>query len=344
MKARAIAVLIVTAIFAGLISGFSDRVNAQGDIPAIQAITLYGDVTISGGANPNGMKIIARIGDSWESEPVIVGEQSENRYVGLFINPPEELIGLDIVFWLEDQAKADEKTLYAFIDQDGRTIYNWNLPQLRQQNLSFPFAPVPTATPTPTPTATPVIVEPSFYEGRVRTGSLPPADGTLIYAVIGDYVSPFAEVFQGTYFLTLDPVFDEYEGLPIEFYIGETKALQKDTFVSGSIKESFLLAFPQLPPTPTPTPPATPTPEPSRTPTPTPTAKPVATATPTPTPIGDVTATAEARATATAVAEEATGGSCSAREGGPASVGNLGLVLAPLALLAWRRFNATKGM
>ena len=133
MKARLIGVLIVTAILAGLISGLGDRANAQGEIPSIQAITLYGDVTISGGTDPNGMMIVARIGDSWESEPVIVGAQSENRYVGLFINPPEELVGQDIVFWLEDQAQADEKTPYAFIDQFGRSILNWGLPQLRQQ-------------------------------------------------------------------------------------------------------------------------------------------------------------------------------------------------------------------
>ncbi|MBT3554251.1 MAG: hypothetical protein HN495_01515, partial [Chloroflexi bacterium] len=61
----------------------------------------------------------------------------------------------------------------------------------------------------------------------------------------------------------------------------------------------------------------------------------------TPTPIADVTATVAAQATATAVAEdeEATSGSCSAREGGPAGLGNIALLLAPLALLAWRRIE-----
>jgi len=50
-------------------------------------------------------------------------------------------------------------------------------------------------------------------------------------------------------------------------------------------------------------------------------------------------ATIAAEVTATAVAEEAASGSCSAREGGPAGLGNIALLLAPLALLAWRRFE-----
>ncbi|MDE0592883.1 MAG: hypothetical protein OSB68_06545 [Dehalococcoidia bacterium] len=52
-----------------------------------------------------------------------------------------------------------------------------------------------------------------------------------------------------------------------------------------------------------------------------------------------MTATVAAQATATAVVEEEASGSCSAREGGPAGLGTIALLLAPLALLAWRRFE-----
>ncbi len=344
MKARLAGILIVTAVLAGLIAGFGESANAQGEIPSISAITLHGTVTISGGADPNGMIITAKI-DDWVSNAVVVGAQAENTFVGLFIHAPDELIGKDVTFWLEDQAQADEKTPYAFLDQFGNNILTWGLPQLRQQNLRFPFAPLATPTATtvpPTATATQVVLAPTFYEGRVRAGSVPPPEGTLIYAVIDDYVSQFASVFNGEYFLTVDPFFEIYDGRPIEFYIGETKALQTGVFEDGVGKENFLLVFPPLPtptPEPTRTPTPTPTPEPTRTPTPTPTPTVAPTSTPTPTPIANVTATAEAQATATAIANEAAGGSCSAREGGPAGLGNLGLLLAPLMLLAWRRME-----
>ena len=350
MKARLVGMLIVTAVLAGLIAGLGDRANAQGEIPNIKAITLHGEVSISGGIDPNGKTLTAKIGD-WVSNSVVVGAQTENTYVGLFIHAPDELVGQDVVFWLDDQVQADEKTPYAFLDQFGNEIRDWGLPQLRVQNLRFPFAPIATATPTtvpPSPTATPVVLAPTFYEGRVRTGSVPPPDGTLIHAVIDDYVSQFASAFNGEFFLTVDPRMEIYENRPLDFYIGETKAVQSDVFHEGLHKENFLLVFPPLPtptpeptetPTPTPTLTPTPTPEPTRTPTPTPTPTVVPTATPTPTPIADVPATVAANATATAVAEEAAGGSCSAREGGPAGLGNIALLLAPLALLAWRRIE-----
>ncbi len=356
MKTRLVGMLIATALLAGLITGFGERVNAQGDIPKIQAITLHGVVTISGGVDPNGMIVTAKIGD-WVSDPVIVGVPRNgeitlpNNYQFIFVDAPPELVGQDIVFWLEDQVQADETTPFAFIDQFGNEKLDWPLPQLRQLNLRFPFAPVPTPTPTmipASPTATPVILAPTFYEGRVRTGSVPPPDGTLIYAVIDDYVTQFASVFDGEYFLVVDPLLEIYDGRPVEFFIGETKALQSDIFEDGIRREKFLLVFPPLPTptpttvpteTPTPTSTPTPTPEPTRTPTPTPTPTVVPSATPTPTPIVDTLATVSAEATITAIAKEAEGGSCSAREGGPAGIGNLALLLAPLALLAWRRMG-----
>jgi hypothetical protein len=380
MKARLALVLIVTAVLAAMISDLGERANAQADIPSISAITLHGSVMISGGADANGMIVTAKI-DDWISNPVVVGEQVENQFVGLFIHAPDNLIGKDVTFWLDGQVQADEKTPYMFLDQYGNEIREWSLPQLREQNLRFPFTPIATPTATlvpPTPTPTPVILAPTFYEGSVRAGSVPPPDGTLIHAVIDDFITPFASVFNGKYFLTVDPYFEIYDGRPVEFYIGEAKAMQADVFEDGIRKEDFLLVFPPLPtptpvptntptptvpptiaptptvpptiaptptltptptPTPTPTLTPTPTPEPTRTPTPTPIPTVALTSTPTPTPIADISATVAAQALAIAVAEEDAGGSCSAREGGPAGLGNIALLLAPLALLAWRRIE-----
>ena len=71
--------------------------------------------------------------------------------------------------------------------------------------------------------------------------------------------------------------------------------------------------------------------------TPTPTLLP--TSTPTPTPIPTAPAAIVENISADEEEEAASGGICSAREGGPASIGNLALLLAPLALLAWRRLG-----
>ena len=362
MRARLAGMLIVTAVLAVLVVGLSNRANAQGQIPKSQTITFYGEIFISGGADPNGMEITARIED-WESKPVIVGKPVDDiytlrdNYEFIFIDAPVELVGKEIVFWLEGQVRADQTSLFVFFDQFGNVKLDWPLPQLRQHNLRFPFAPVPTPTPTtvpPTPTSTPVVLAATFYEGRVRAGSVPPPDGTLIYAVIDDYVTEFAQVFGGEYFLTIDPRLEKYDGANVEFFIGSIKAFQSDEFVGGIRKENFLLVFAPLPtatpvPTLTPTPEPTntpiptntptPTPEPTRTPTPTPTPTVVPTATPTPTPIADTTATVAAAQTVVALQKEAEGGACSIREGGPAGLGNIGLLLAPLALLAWRRFE-----
>ena len=143
----------------------------------------------------------------------------------------------------------------------------------------------------------------------------------------------------------------------MDFFIGDVKAIQTDIFVNGEPRDDFLLVFPALP-TPTPVPPTptmtstpeptntpvptvtpTPTPEPTRTPTPTPTPTTLPTSTPTPTPIAIATADIVENISKVAEEEEESGGFCSAREGGSASVGNLALILAPLALVGWRRLD-----
>ena len=366
MKLRLLGMLFATAVLASFLSGITESVSAQaGDpstMPAASFVTLHGKVTIAGGLDPNGMTIRAKV-DDWESDPVTIGDHTEYKYIVL-VDAPKSYIGGTITFWLEEQVEALQTSPFVYINEsDNSYAYEWELPQLRELDIEFGSAPVPTPTPTmvpPTATATPVILAPTFYEGRVRAGSIPPPDGTVIYAVIDDYVTADASVFGGQYFLTVDPLLEKYDGQIVQFFIGDQKAIQSDIFVNGEPRDDFLLVFPALP-TPTPVPPTptitstpeptatpvptvtpTPTAEPTRTPTPTPTPTVLPTSTPTPTPIA--TAPDEiVENTSTVVEkeeeEEDGGGICSAREGGPASVGTLALLLAPLALLGWRRLD-----
>jgi hypothetical protein len=363
MKARLLGMLFATAVMASLISGITEQASAQaGDpstMPAASFVTLHGKVVIAGDLDPNGMIITAKI-DDWESNPVVIGDHTQYKYV-LLVNAPKDYIGKDITLWLEDQVQALQTTPFVYVNEsDNSYALEWELPQLRELDIEFAAAPVPTPTPTmipPTPTATPVILAPTFYEGRIRAGSIPPPDGTLIYAVIDDYVTTDASVFGGQYFLTVDPLMEKYDGQIVEFFIGDMKAIQSDIFVNGEPRDDFLLVFPTLP-TPTPIPPTptmtstpeptstpvptvtpTPTPEPTRTPTPTPTPTMLPTSTPTPTPIAIATAPIVENTSEGAKEEEESGGVCSAREGGPASIGTLALLLAPLALLGWRRLD-----
>ena len=103
---RLLGMLIVTAALAAIMASAGEPVNAQGEIPSISALTLHGPVFISDGADPNGMTLTARI-DDWESNPVIIGDQNPDTYVGLFIHAPAQYIGKDVSFWLEDQVQAD---------------------------------------------------------------------------------------------------------------------------------------------------------------------------------------------------------------------------------------------
>ncbi|MDP7281401.1 MAG: hypothetical protein QGG39_16160, partial [Candidatus Poribacteria bacterium] len=233
MKARLLGMLFATAVLARLDSGITEQISAQaGDpstMPAASFVTLHGKVTIAGGLDPNGMMIKAKI-DDWESKPVVVGDHTEYKYVVL-VNAPTDYIGKDISLWLEDQVLALQTTPFVYVNTDNSYALAWELPQLRELDIEFAAAPVSTPTPTmipPTPTATPVILAPTFYEGRIRAGSVPPPDGTLIYAVIDDYVTAEASVFGGQYFLTVDPILEKYDGEIVQFFIGDMKAIQSD--------------------------------------------------------------------------------------------------------------------
>tara|TARA_Y100001970_G_scaffold37312_2_gene46067 strand:+ start:9317 stop:10369 length:1053 start_codon:yes stop_codon:yes gene_type:complete len=344
MKSKFILLLSFSLVLTFLFTSNVKDLFAQADVPEIKAITLYGSVNISGGADPNGMKLTARIGN-YETDPVIIGEKNSNRYVGLFVNPSSvpDLTGQNIEFVLESQIIASQTTPYMYEDTTGKYKLDWALPQLRELNLSFSSAPVATPTPTMTPSPTPVVVEPTFYEGVIRAGSVPPPDGTLIYAQIDDYTSEAAQTFDnGKFFITVDPVFDKYEGKIVNFYIGSNKALQSKTFTPGQYESDFILVFSAFPtPTPTPLPPTqtptpTSTPEPTRTPTPTPSPTMSPIPTPTPTPLSDGIGSDKL---AVSDGDDDTGSGDCLASGGRANIGNIMLLISPILFIIFRRLR-----
>lgn len=349
MKIRSLAVITAAAILALTVTGviaFQEResASAQNALPELRTIIFQGNVTIAGDPSPNGFRVSAKIRDAsgeiiYTSSDAIVGSSSDSRYTALVVGPFREGEGRLIEFWLDDQVISTSTSPFAPI-QSGRVCLGcaWTLPILRSLNLDFPSAPVATPTPTPSPTPTVVILQPSLYSGRVLAGSAIPPDGTPIFAMVGDYVSPFSTIEDGRYQLVVNPIDEAFLDAQVIFFIGDLRAVQSAPFKGNEFLESFNLIFPDLPPTPTPTPvppTPTPTPEPTRTPTPTPTPTPTATPTVTPTPIAEVSPTVEA--TATETPDESGGGTCSSNAGGPASTGMLALMALPFAFFVGRR-------
>ena len=368
--------ILIICVVSAIIAGATSITVLGAEVPKITSLIFYGGVQMAGGDSADGYKLTARIGD-YESQPVVIGgDGPSGRYYGLFVNPPAgENVGDAIEFWLEGQIIANETEIFLYLNPGGSFDTAWSLPQQREFDLSFSSKPVATPTPTPTPTltptptATPVVLKPSFYEGRAIAQSQPVKDGIEIYAKVGDYVSDSAIVLDGNYFLTVDPADKKYFNVNVEFYIANIKAIQSESFTSDLYRADFLLVFPSVPestpvPTNTPTPSPVPTTAPTATLVPTkvpststPTPEPLRTATPTVIPTSTVTPTATPTAVvnlgATIVAQnkkmdemEESGGFCSANSDGTASLGIIGLLFIPLLLIGrnkmgyWLRKNS----
>ena len=113
MKARLAGMFVVTAVLASLFAGLGRPASGQ-EFPPNQTLTFYGEVLISGGTDPDGMVITARI-DDWESKPIVVGNPLEGSYQFIFIDAPLELLSNEIVFWLDDQVQADERVIEVYL-------------------------------------------------------------------------------------------------------------------------------------------------------------------------------------------------------------------------------------
>ena len=261
-----------------------------------------------------GFQITARIGDKWESPPVVVGAIPNKpfKYAHLVVVPPQELdlFGSQIEFWLDGEVRSTTTNWYAVINEFADEVCidcTWTFPILRQLDLDFPYLSAATPSPTPTPHETiepsplPERFPPLVINGTVMIdGQSPAVSGLEITVRIGtEWASQPARV--GSLpekpaefaHLVIQPPSDlELIGSDIEFWLdGQVKSDVKSVFapfdeVSGEYcadcqwtfpeLRTIDLTFPYLPgQAPTPTPTATPI---------RPTATPESSATPTPTP------------------------------------------------------------
>ena len=348
MKRRVVSSLLLAIILIGVIAAGSTSTRAQG-FPSL-GFTLYqGSVTIAGQPAADGLEIRARIiGTSSESRSVTT---NGGRYIALQVGRESGADGNKIEFILENQIVATAQDTYVLPNCGTEAC-----PASRVFDLTFSTTPLE---------ATPVPSLPARYSGFVSAGGATPPDATPLTIRIGSsYEGTGGTVSGGNFSIIVDPQDIGLTGVPIEFFLAGIMASQTVPYQPGEIVSNVILTFGALPtptpvptpvptatsvPIPTPTPQPTATPEPTRTPTPVPTSTPVPTATPTPTPI-PATATAIPESTATPVVVvlgegegegegEGGGGLCSANQGGPASGGQIGLLLAPLTLALWVRMK-----
>ncbi len=107
---------------------------------------------------------------------------------------------------------------------------------------------------------------PSIYSGTVTVAGETAPDGIIIFAMLGDYISPSVTVANGRYVgLTVGPPNVSFAGQLVTFHIETVQADETAKFIAYSLPvvlSSFNLSFPNLPiptPTVTPTPTQTPT-------------------------------------------------------------------------------------
>ena len=311
-----IAIAMLSLMFASLTATVINDVQdteAQGRFPpGLRLITFSGTVTAADElVTGEGLTIVARVGETWKSEPVpVVG----GVYSQVVVNPERSELGEQITFWLNDEVQAAESNFYARQNDAGEYLLttDFGFPIVRVVNLTFPSLPTGgfTVAGTPTPTPLPYAGPATFAGTASDIGGAQLPSGTQIHAIVGErFVTPASAggaVINGLYTLSIDPGDSTLAGQMIRFFANDTWnpttpnlqvfATQQSIFTPGAVNGSFALTFPALSPEPTPTPtpapptatptpvPPTPTPvPPTATPVP-PTATPVP-PTPTPTPV-----------------------------------------------------------
>ena len=286
------AVVLVAAWAAALVS---DGAQAQEALPVSPAV-YNGDAKLADGSNvPDGLTIVARIGEDYESEPV---EVDAGRYQVLIIAPGNQtFIARTITFHLDgvQALETDTFTPGKSGPNNTRLIFGLTFPSLP----AVPPTPTPTPTSTPVPTATPQVAPTLVYSGKiVISGAAVPA-GAVLVARVGEQEFPaFVDEEDDAYRnLVVTPGDLALIGQEIEFFLNDIRSTVTATYegASGSVDLDLLFfgvptpTATALPPTATPVPP-TPTATPTATPTPTPVpptptrVPPTPTATPTPTP------------------------------------------------------------
>ena len=244
--------------------------SAQG-VPPIPAV-YSGIVTADGAPVPDGFQIYARIGSTYQSEPVTV---ADGEYEVLTVAPPNaNFAGQVVTFFIEDIQAAEIDTWVS-----GKFDTNFDLSFAQLPEPTPTPSPIPTDTPTPAPipptpiaTPTPTVAEPmTFAAGLVIvTGGVLPPDATLTARIGNAYESaPSAILTSDGQFggLVVDPKENSFIGQDVGFYINSQAARTTIPFESGGLRRQFDIIFTADFSTPTPSP----TPELAPTPTETPT-------------------------------------------------------------------------
>lgn len=318
--------------------------------PPLPALFL-GTITAGGEAVPDGMTLVGRIGEDYETPPVIV---EDGRYDVLKVTPPDgSFVGKALTFHL-GEVEADQVATF----QPGQANHFYNLT----------FAKLPEPTPTP-------VIAPSVYSGEIVVAGGFVADGSILIARLGGFDSPPAAIINGAYQnLVLNPNDDNLIGQPVKFFLNGVESLpptplqffNPGTFSTVNLiflSQPELTATPILPtaipevPTEVPTE-VPPTPEPTETRVPptataTKTAVPTATLVPptaTPVPSTPTQVVIQVTATSTKVAKtpepsptpEPEGGACSLPLGHSSPLAGLGqslFLFGPVFLLGAYRFR-----
>lgn len=244
--------------------------------------TFYGlmivvvNITVTDGSEvPDGLPIVARIGNEYETEPVFT--ENGSAFLKIVPNIPDATGRIVTVY--VDTVPIDQELVYT----PGLTDYN--------RPVTIPNLPLPTPTPSPIP------VLPAVYSGTVTIAGAKVQEGMVLVARIGDTYETFPANLEGPNFtgLVIVTTDDTLVGKPVEFYLNGVAATHSPgPFVPGK-NQRLDLVFLGVP---TPEPTATTAPsEPTSTPVP-PTPVPVPTATATP---RIVTATPTTVPTATTV-------------------------------------------
>ena len=244
--------------------------SAQG-VPPIPAV-YSGIVTADGAPVPDGFQIYARIGSTYQSEPVTV---TDGEYEVLTVAPPNaNFAGQVVTFFIEDIQAAETDS---WVSGNFDTNFDLTFAQLPEPTPTP--SPVPTDTPTPAPipptpiaTPTPTVAEPmTFAAGLVIvTGGVMPPEATLTARIGNTYESaPSAILTSDGQFggLVVDPKDNSFIGQDVGFYINGQAARTTIPFESGGLRRQFDIIFTADFSTPTPSP----TPELAPTPTETPT-------------------------------------------------------------------------
>ena len=113
-------------------------------VPSVSAAVYSGPIIVAGGAVPEGVTLVARVG-GYESSPALIeGEQYRN----LVVAPKDgRLVGQQVEFFLGESRSETVDTFSSGAFKTGFALVFVGLPQ--------PTADTHTATPTPTPTPTP---------------------------------------------------------------------------------------------------------------------------------------------------------------------------------------------